>query len=181
MESKLHQMRLRFKAENGYSPVGASKFKVSIKPAPSKTADLKMRLADAARFVSSLQTALLKVQGTQNGPDSSNLQAQWEYWREKEALLTKQIAVADADVHKTKIITTYDQSKKDQFERPTPKPQYGTFRSSFIHWPGMDRRRRRINEGFPTREEIVTDARDCVLGIGNGFGTGKTELALEGK
>ena len=44
----------------------------------------------------------------------------------------------------------------------------------------MDRRRR-INEGFPTREEIVTDARDCVLGIGNGFGTGKTELALEGK
>lgn len=69
-------------------------------------------------------------------------------------------------------------SSHTKFTRPTPKP-IRTFRSAYARWtlPGVNKR---IEDGFPTRAEIARDCRDYALGIGNGYGTGKTELALAG-
>ena len=71
------------------------------------------------------------------------------------------------------------QDRKKNFVRPTPSPAGTLYRSNLTYWPGKSKKK--IEDGFPTRAELRSDGRSFVLGITNGFGTGKTELALTGR
>ena len=154
---------------------------------PPKAKCLSKRLDQALDFISRIQTQLITLRDRRNrtealeksNAEEADLRRDLEYWRKTETNLRKELT--DHDKKKTSMIATYDECKKasreEEFERPTPKPEHGTFRTSFTCWPGG----KPVADRLPTREEIVTDKRDYVLGIGNGFGTGKTELALEGK
>ena len=65
------------------------------------------------------------------------------------------------------------------FKRPTPQ-NVQTFCNSYQFW-NVSGLPIPISAGFPTREQIMSDCRDYVIGIGNGYGSGKTELALSGR
>lgn len=81
-------------------------------------------------------------------------------------------------IQRVRVIQDIEEKYKDQFKRPTPSSDSTISRESFPHWPGSHKKR--VQEGLPTRYQLAADERDFVLGIGNGFGTGKTELALTG-
>ena len=149
----------------------------------SNASGIASELEQAFQHASHLQSQIEEHRLTGSDADKlRKLELDLDFWKGQTRRLEKkqkQLEKKQKAQARQRAISEYEnKSKGKQFKRPTPKPK-NVFRSSYRFWPTDSKRP--IVEGFPSRDEIVGDHRCSVLGIGNGFGTGKTELALSSK